>query len=174
MRTYTAEVTDSRGLRYAIAGALAVTTADLLQHVHRVAGCPGFDAAGLTPQRRALSVAAIRARSAAAAVSAVVSRLLLLEREAARTQLPEIGRPDVAEPGVTILPGLERATARVSLLAVSAAGAELASARDAWAQWEGAGARDVVGVLDRLIGYVEQLAATFEEPELAAEPPATA
>src|SRR4051794_30876264 len=92
---------------YALAGALSVTTSELLRRVHVAAGPPSVaDVASASQHRRATAVAAAQALSAAAACSALVTRLLIAERDAARRQLSELGRPQITETGVTILEGL--------------------------------------------------------------------
>lgn len=158
----------ARGDRYALGGALSVATAELLRLVHRAAGGPVDDVASLTPQRRALVVAAVRARSAAAACSALVARLLILDRESARKQMHEVGRPDFVEPGVTTLEGIEPYVWQASLRAVKAARAEVAVAVEHWQGWDGSSAQEIEQQLVQLLGYVDDLTALLEAQEAAA------
>jgi hypothetical protein len=76
-----------RATSYALAGAISVTSAELLQDVHRAAGGPSDDVSLLSDQQREIATAAAHARSAVAACSALVARLLIDERGAARHDL---------------------------------------------------------------------------------------
>ena len=123
-----------RETRYALAGALSVTTAELLQQLHRVAGGPTDGVESLREQDRQVAVAAAQARSAAAACSALVAHLL--------TTLD--------------LPSDEEAsTARV----VGTARAAVAGAAERWQVSDPAEPRQVERLLLRLLDYVDTLAA---------------
>jgi hypothetical protein len=153
----------ARAERYALAGALSVTVADLLQQLHRVAGAPVIDTHSLAPQRRLAAVAATKSRAAAAACSAIVARLLICERDASRVDLPDVGRPAFIEPAVTTLEGLPSYVCQASLRAINATRAELTSAVEQWQGWEGSAAADVEKVLRKLLGYVDRLGELFEQ-----------
>lgn len=154
-RTYTADV-DTRAERYALAGALAVTTADLLRALHRAAGVPG-EVASLSPQRRLLAIAAAKSRGAAGACSALVARLLIVERDEARRDVPDIGSPEYIEPGVTTVEGLAAYAEQVSRRAAIAARADVAAAAEQWQGWDGAAALEIEQLLLRALGYVDRI-----------------
>lgn len=124
-----------RGTRYAAAGALSVTTAELLQQLHRLAGGPVDDVESLPEHDRQVAMAATQARSAAAACSALVAQLLTT------LDLPS---------------GEEAATARV----VEAARDAIAGAAERWRVWDATQPRQVEQSLRRLLGYVDMLMAS--------------
>lgn len=146
----------SRGERYALAGALSVTTAELLQQVHRVAGGPVADVDALSEDRRSTLAAAASARAAAAACSALVARLLIIERDALRRQLPEVSRPELVEPGVTSVE-LEPYLWQASLRVVRATRAEVAAAVEQWQHCDGERAKPITLTLEQLLEYADAL-----------------
>lgn len=124
-----------RETRYALAGALSVTSAELLQQVHRVAGRPAVDVESLSAHDQQLALAAAQARSAVAACSALVAQLLT-------TLDPQ--------------PHEEATTARV----VNAARAAVAAAADQWRGSDASEARKIKQLLRQLFDYVDRLAAS--------------
>jgi hypothetical protein len=156
-------MTDLRRQRYAIAGAMAVTVADLLRDVHSAAdGAVDADVAA----------AVARAHGSAAACSAVAARLLLSERDAARAQFGIANSPPRAELGVTVLEGSSRASWAATVRAVAAAGTELVATKACWDAWDGEAGRPVQAALVSLMGYVEALAGLLEtHAPVVAEPP---
>ena len=145
---------EARTARYALAGALSVTTSELLQQVHRVAGGPVEDVASLTESDRPVAVTVARARSAAAACSALVARLLIIDRDNARRELPEVGGPASVEPGVTTVE-LEPYMWQASLRVTDAARAEVAVAAELWQNRDDADGSAIEQNLLRLLGYVD-------------------
>jgi hypothetical protein len=150
---------------YALAGAMAVETAELLKTLHRLVGPPG-ESADVPPRRRGLVAAAVRTYGALGACSALTARLLLLERDAACQRLGELPGPHLPVVGVTVLEETDRASWRGTVRAVAAALAELADARDAWRATAEDGETAVTS-LETLMRYVDDVATVLE----SAEPP---
>ena len=152
----------TRGDLYALAGALSVTVSGLLQQLHQAAGGPVTDVEALSEDRRSVVVAAEYARGAAAACSALVARLLIIERDAARRGLPELGRPASVEPGVTSVelgPYLWQASQRVA----QSARTEVGAAVQRWQDREDEAAKAITLTLERLLEYVDVLVETFTQ-----------
>src|SRR4051812_18371629 len=104
---------------YALAGAMAVETAQLLKALHRLVGPPG-ELEEIPPRRRSLLPATTRTYSAAAACSALTARLLLAERDLVAGRLGESSAAHIAEPGVTILEATPLAAWRGTMRATAA------------------------------------------------------
>jgi hypothetical protein len=158
---------DSQRRLYALAGALAVETAELLKSVHRAVGAPG-DASEIPPRRRGLLAAAARSYGAAAACSGLTARLLLVERDAAAQRLGDLPPPHLAEVGITFLEDKPQAAWRALVRACAAALAELGDARAAWVAAADEMGDPVVSTLETMMRYVDDVAGVLE----VSEPPA--
>lgn len=151
----TQAVEDVTGLRppprhYALACALAVTAGDLLTATHAAAGAP--DAA----TEPAVALGAGTCRSAAAAVAALASRLLLAERDPDQA-------PVRSELHVTSLEAYPDMEARATARAITAVADELTAARRAVAG-QPVFTPGVAPLLERLVAYVAALAAAVPPP----------
>lgn len=149
----TACMEDMRRQRYALAGAIAVTVADLLRDVHP-----------LTAEKEERVLASVaRTHSSAAACSAVVARLLLAERDAARVLLGVLDTPQRAELGVTALEAGVRSTWAATIRVVAAAATELVATQISWAELHVEGSDEIRRGLSALAGYVEAVAELLQE-----------
>lgn len=110
-------MTDDRSERYALTGALSVTTGALLQRLHVAAAGPATCVA--------------QARRSAGACSALVARLLEVERDSSLWQS--------------------------SLPVIDAARTELTVAAEMWKRVEDSAAREIEQTLVQLLGYVDSL-----------------
>jgi hypothetical protein len=155
---------DPKREAYPFAGALSVTAGNLLAQVHESAGAPpSADASEWTADQRTLWAAAGRAYGAIAACSAVAARLLLIEKEALRQQVPEVGVPQRFELGATTLEASEARAWAATVRAAAAARGELAGCLSAWVDLPGADR--ILRLTGQLIDYVDELAAVFERIE---------
>lgn len=159
---------DPKREAYPFAGALCVAAGDLLARVHEAAGPPpSGDAEDLDGDRRRLAAAAAAGYGAAAACAALSARLLLIEREAMRDRLPEVGVPARYELGVTTLEATESRVWQATVRAAAAARGELATAAALWAV-DGLAEHDgVSAAVTRLVSYVDELLPVLERIEPA-------
>src|SRR4051794_13580357 len=145
---------------------MTVTNSDLIRELHRaIGGPPGLDGETGDSESMAVASAGARALSAAAACSAVVARLFLVERDEARVALRLLDPPQRLEPGVTALEESQHSVWSATVRAVAAAGAEVVGARSAWEVWDTEAASAVRSDLDTLLQYVDRLALLLESTE---------
>lgn len=155
-----------RSRSYALAGAFAVTTSELLRRLHDLAGGPGRrDLSTMTQHQRAVLGAAAHGYSAAAACSALTARLLLHERELVGAEVPGVAPPTRIELGVTALEGLDHMSWRVTTRVALAAHAEIETARGAWTQWGGPDSVEVQGLLATMTAYAENVLDLLDRTE---------
>lgn len=159
----------ARSQAYAIAGALVVTSADTFRLLHRVTGSPARQVIGkLTDKQRHRNVAAGRTRAALAACLALSTRLLIVERQYAARDLPEIGLPTQFEFGVTVLEGAGRPVWSAMVRATAASSTELSAALADWQRRpQDAVAKEIAANLDRLMGHLGVLAELLNATEPA-------
>jgi hypothetical protein len=156
---------DSHAHLYALAGALSVQTAELLKATHRVVGVPA-PLEDLPPRRRGFLNAALKTYGAAAASSALTSRLLLMQRDLTSRMLgnlpllkDEFGAPEEAP----------AAALRKTVRALAMTHADIGAARIAWEETSDDLAADAIAALDTLARYLDDVVDVLERYQTPAE-----